>query len=64
MKKSKTEIIKEATEYAIHKYGFNYPALNEAISDIIRKRRFSEVTAADCMEKMEKTTKAQIKKAM
>ena len=61
MKKSKTEIINKATEYAIHKYGFNYPALNEAISDIIRERRFSEATAADCMEKM---TKAQSEKAM
>ena len=64
MEKSKTEIIKEATEYAINKYGFNYPALNEAISDIIRERRFSEVTAADCMEKMTKARGEKKVKAM
>ena len=38
------EEIKEACLYALHKYGNEYPALGEAMVEIIHQQRFSDWT--------------------
>lgn len=43
--------IVDASKYALHKYGHEYPALGEAIVQIIHQERFSLWTMLNCKEK-------------